>query len=234
MRPEGFGERGFQLASFGDLMAEAFRLQMMSDLESLVGRQAGGLVAGVDEAGRGCLAGPVVAAAYVPRPGFLVAGVDDSKRVGPERRERLAVDLRRAGWWSVAAVSAETIDRINILEATKLAMRRALGSLEVEPAAILTDAVRLAVSFSGRRCQALPLVRGDRISYAIAAASVLAKVERDRQMAALDPLYPGYDLAGNKGYGSADHRAALQEVGPSPVHRLTFRSVVPRLGEEAA
>lgn len=211
-------------------MAEVFRLQLMRDLEDLLGRQMGGAVAGIDEAGRGCLAGPVVAAAYVPRPGGIVAGVDDSKLLTPARREALATRLRGAGWWSVVAVEPETIDRVNILEATRIAMRRALERLPVKPAAVLTD----AVSLRDLGMPVVPLIRGDRVSYSIAAASVLAKVERDREMVDLDRRHPAYGLARNKGYGSEDHRRALAEVGPSPVHRLTFRSVLPRSDEEAA
>jgi len=182
-------------------------------------------VAGVDEAGRGCLAGPVVAAAVVPGADFVLPGVDDSKALTAEGRERLSQYIRRhALAWAFAAVPATDIDRINILEATRLAMRRALDGLQLRPDAAIIDAVPLEpVEYP-----CLAVVKGDRVSYAIACASILAKVERDRMMTELDRTYPQYGFAVHKGYASAEHRAALEEYGPSPVHRLTFHSVVPR------
>ena len=154
----------------------------------------------------------------------MVPGVDDSKNVGSPQRERLAAAIRRAHRVSaVAAVSPRDIDRMNILEATRQAMRQALAALEPAPDLALIDAVRL----TGLSFPCLPIIRGDQISYAIACASIVAKVARDRMMVELDRSYPHYGFASNKGYGALAHRQALSDYGPSAVHRLTFRSVLP-------
>jgi len=179
-------------------------------------------LAGVDEAGRGCLAGPVVAAAVVLPPDWLPEGLDDSKRLTPRRRELLYdAIVRGALCWGVAAVSPRDIDRTDILRATLRAMRRAVALLRPSPGIVLVD---------GNRPPALPLptrclVGGDRRSAAVAAASILAKVVRDRLLVELDRRHPGYGLAAHKGYGTADHVAALRRRGPSPVHRRTFQPV---------
>lgn len=200
-------------------------MQLLRGVETALDRLGWTRIAGVDEAGRGCLAGPVVAAAVIPSRQGALPGVDDSKALKPEARERLAGLIRQhALAWSVAAVSARDIDRINILEATRLAMRQALDGLQLRPDAAIIDAVPLeAMAYP-----CLAMVKGDRVSYAIACASILAKVERDRMMTELDRSYPQYGFAGHKGYGSEEHRAALERYGPSPIHRLTFHSVVPR------
>lgn len=183
-------------------------------------------VAGIDEAGRGPLAGPVVAAAVIPDPQRPLPGVDDSKALAPEVRARLAARIRAtAVAWSVAAASPATIDRINILAATRKVMREAVAALRTRPALVLVDAVPLP----GLGAPCLPLVRGDCISYAVACASILAKEERDRQMVEMDGSYPHYGFARHKGYAAEEHRRALARYGPCPQHRLTFGSVVPRL-----
>lgn len=208
------------------LLAEAYRLQLMRGLEELLHGCGYGRLAGVDEAGRGALAGPVVVAAVVVERGKLVPGVDDSKQLTATERERLAAVIRRAHpVHALAAISAAQIDRWNVLEATRRAMRQALLELTPAPELALIDAVPLA----GLPFPFLPVIRGDQVSYAIACASILAKVERDRRMVALDRRFPQYGLAANKGYGAERHRQALAEYGPSAVHRLTFRSVLPRL-----
>ena len=216
------------------LMAEAYRLRLMRGLEDLVRGCGYGRIAGVDEVGRGSLAGPVMAAAVLVEPGTMVAGIDDSKSLSGAQRQLLADAVRRAHPVSaVAAVSAGEIDRINILQATREAMARALEALAPAPDLALVDAVRL----SSMPFPCLPVIRGDQVSYAVACASILAKVERDRLMTELDRSYPQYGFAGNKGYGSASHRRALADYGPSAVHRLTFKSVLPRReagGREAA
>lgn len=201
----------------------------MRGLERQLATAGYGLVAGVDEAGRGCLAGPVVAAAVVVSPDCLIPGVDDSKRLSASRRRRLAeVIKQRAAAWSVAIGDAALIDRINVLEATRWAMRTALVSLEVRPAVAVVDAVRLdAVNVLGVEVPTLPLVRADSLSFAVACASIIAKTDRDRLMTAYDREYPGFGFASHKGYASKHHRAALRELGPTPLHRLTFRSVLP-------
>lgn len=178
------------------------------------------LIAGMDEVGRGPLAGPVAAAAVIlPLTDGLIDGVDDSKKVSPKKREKLYEEIiGRAVAWSVALVDEKTIDEINILNATKLAMRRALEGLSVAPEHVLIDAVRL----EGLAVPQTPIVKGDALSYSIAAASIVAKVTRDRLMCRWDEIYPGYGFAANKGYGSAAHIAALRELGPCPIHRRSF------------
>jgi len=213
------------LTTLAQLLAEAYRLQLMRGLEELFFRCGYLRLAGVDEAGRGALAGPVAAAAVLVEGDRAVPGVDDSKCLDERERERLAVRVREAHpVHAVVFVSPGEIDRMNILEATRLAMVRALLALDPAPELALVDAVRLdALAYP-----CLGLVRGDQLSYAIACASILAKVERDRVMVELDRRYPYYAWRSNKGYGAAQHRAALQEHGPTPVHRLTFKSVCPQ------
>ena len=214
------------MTTIGHWFSEAYRLRLMRSLEERLHDAGYGSVGGVDEAGRGCLAGPVVAAAVVVEPGFLVPGVDDSKELPEAKREKLAVAIRQAHpRHAVVAISPADIDRINILEATRLAMIRALTALTPPPSIALIDAVPLRIP--GLRT--LSVVRGDSVSYAVACASILAKVERDHAMLELDRRFPVYGFAANKGYGSLEHRQALQEFGPSEIHRLTFKSVLPRL-----
>jgi ribonuclease HII len=210
------------------LIAEGHRLSLLEGLEQGLADHGFERVAGVDEVGRGCLAGPVVAAAVIPDPQRRVPGVDDSKRLTPEQRESVARFLRESSLaCHVVAVPADVIDRINILEATRRAMRLALAGLHPAPGCALVD----AVSLTGLPFPCLPVVRGDAISYAVAAASILAKVERDRWMSEIDSTYPQYGFAKHKGYAAAEHREALAEYGPCPLHRLTFHSVVPRHAE---
>jgi ribonuclease HII len=214
-------------ASLTGFWCEAYRLRLLRGLEDLAAVSGFQLVAGVDEAGRGCLAGPVVAAAVVMDPRQLVVGVDDSKRLLPEQRTRLAACIRRAALacaW--VAVPADIVDRINVLEATRVAMLGALDRLELPPELVLVDAVPLRW-----RAPCVPLVRGDRTSYAVACASIIAKTERDRLMMEYDQRYPGYGFAEHKGYAAVRHRQAIEELGPTPIHRLTFRSVLPRLDD---
>jgi ribonuclease HII len=203
---------------------ESFRLRLVASLELEFGCAGYRRIAGVDEAGRGCLAGPVVAAAVVPDLGNLIPGVTDSKLLSASKRRWLAERIRESAVsWSVVAVEADIIDRINILEATRQAMRRALSRLRPSPDLALVDAV--PIDLPGMPC--VPLVRGDYISYAIAAASILAKVSRDRIMTDLDTQYPQYGFAAHKGYAAPRHLQALREYGPSCEHRLTFQSVLP-------
>ena len=180
-------------------------------------------VAGLDEAGRGPLAGPVVAAAVVLGPGTRIAGVDDSKRLTPEERESLyPVIHARAVAVGVGVVDAETIDRVNILQATRRAMGLALSSLGLEPELVLTDFVAL----DGLRCPQRNLVNGDQRSATVAAASIIAKVTRDRMMAEADRAYPQYGFGRHKGYATLEHLAALIMHGPCPLHRRTFNGVI--------
>jgi ribonuclease HII len=181
-----------------------------------------GRVAGVDEAGRAPLAGPVVAAAVILAPAARIDGLDDSKRLLPMERERLyGLIQARAVAFAVGIVDAVTIDRVNILEATRLAMQVALEGLGSAPELVLTD----FVSLRGLACPQRNLVRGDQRSATVAAASIVAKVTRDRLMAELDGAYPQYGFGRHKGYPTEEHRSALRKFGPCPLHRRTFQGV---------
>lgn len=181
-----------------------------------------GLIAGVDEAGRGPLAGPVVAAAVILDDLRPIAGLNDSKKLSPARREKLFDEIRaKALCCSIAQASVEEIDEINILQATLLAMRRAVEGLRLKPAKVLVDGNRLPVL----DVLAEAIVKGDAKVPAISAASILAKVTRDRWCAELDARYPQYGFAAHKGYGTAEHLAALQIHGACPEHRKTFAPV---------
>jgi ribonuclease HII len=180
------------------------------------------LIAGVDEAGRGPLAGPVYAAAVILDPMRPIAGLRDSKLLSAARRDCLAVEIRaRALTWSVAAADVSEIDALNILQATLVAMRRAVEALTPSPSQALIDGnhvPRLA-------CPARAIVKGDRDVAAISAASILAKTARDALLVQLDQQYPCYGFARNKGYGTKEHLAALQRHGPCPAHRCSFAPV---------
>jgi ribonuclease HII len=181
-----------------------------------------GRVAGVDEAGRGPLAGPVVAAAVVLDSERPIKGLQDSKLLTARRREALfAQILDRALAVGVGRVDPEAIDRINILEATRRAMREALAHLSVAPELVLIDAVRL----ESLPCPQKNLIRGDRRSASIAAASIVAKVTRDRLMVEYHRQFPEYGFARHKGYATPEHRSALEKYGPCALHRRTFHGV---------
>ena len=208
-----------------ELFLEAYRLHLLRGLEERFARCGYGLIAGVDEAGRGSLAGPVVAAAVIVDARCLIPGVDDSKCLTPPERERAAAAIRATSvTCAVAAVPPAVIDCVNILEASRRAMCDALSRLRPAPDCAVVDAVRL----SGFGFPCVPVIRGDCLSYAVACASILAKVERDRMMVELDGKYPQYGFAAHKGYCVPEHLEALSAYGPCPVHRLTFRPVVPR------
>lgn len=178
-------------------------------------------VAGVDEVGRGALFGPVVAAAVVLSPDRPVRGLNDSKLLSPERRETLAQRIReRAESWAIAAVDAATIDCINIYEASRRAMRLAVGRLDPAPDFLLVDAMSIDLPLPQRA-----LIKGDARCHAIAAASIVAKVHRDACMRVWDEVFPQYGLASHKGYGTPEHCKALEERGPTPLHRLSFEPV---------
>jgi ribonuclease HII len=185
------------------------------------------LIAGVDEVGRGPLAGPVVAAAVILDPARPIAGLADSKQLSEKRREQLAEIIReRALAWCIARAEVEEIDSINILQASLLAMQRAVRGLDPVAEFALID---------GNRCPELPcparaVVKGDSRVAAISAASIIAKVARDREMVALDRVYPGYGLARHKGYPSRQHVEALQALGVTPIHRRSYAPVRRALG----
>ena len=180
------------------------------------------LVAGVDEVGRGPLCGAVVTAAVILDPARPILGLNDSKKLSEARRELLFDEIReKALSWCIARAEVEEIDQLNILHATMLAMQRAVAGLHITPRLALID---------GNRCPQLAVpsaavVKGDSKVPAIAAASILAKVSRDREMQALDRQYPGYGIAGHKGYPTAVHLEALQRLGPTPIHRRSFGPV---------
>ena len=177
-------------------------------------------IAGVDEAGRGALFGPVFAAAVVLNPDREIRGLDDSKMLAPDRRETLACRIReRAVAWAVGAADVFEIDHINILEAARLAMRRAVEALKPCDY-LLVDAVKVHLPLPQKA-----VIHGDALSFSIAAASILAKTARDQALVAWDEVFPGYGLASNKGYSTPDHIAALERMGPTWLHRFSFEPV---------
>lgn len=181
------------------------------------------LVCGVDEAGRGPLAGPVYAAAVILDPAKPIPGVKDSKKLAPANRVRLAEEIRqKALAWSIALATVEEIAELNILHAAMLAMQRAVASLQPAPELALIDGNRCP---QGLTCPARAIVKGDSLEPAISAASILAKTARDREMARLAEIYPEYGFDKHAGYPTPYHLAALQSFGPSPVHRLNFGPV---------
>lgn len=185
------------------------------------------MIAGLDEAGRGCLFGPVFAAAVILSPDRPIRGLDDSKQLSPERRESLARLIReRARAWAVGRAEASEIDRINILQASRLAMKRALEKLSPAADYLLVDALTVDSPLAQRA-----LIEGDARCRSIAAASILAKVDRDAALRDYDSVYPGYGLARNKGYGTAEHLEALRLRGPTAEHRASF-SPVQRYGRQ--
>ena len=177
------------------------------------------VICGTDEAGRGPLCGPVTAAACILPEGLIIDGLNDSKKISEKKREELYdVIIENAVAYAIEQVSNEVIDEINILNASQLAMRRAIEKLSVKPDLALVDG-NVARSFP---CDAVTVVKGDSKSPSIAAASILAKVTRDRLCAELDKDYPQYGIAKHKGYPTKEHMDAVREHGPSPIHRLTF------------
>jgi ribonuclease HII len=207
--------------------ASAAKLRLLKKLrctlkfEKLAWASGATLVAGVDEVGRGSLFGPVVAAAVILDPERRIRGLRDSKLLPAERREELALLIReRAIAWAIAAVDSARIDQINIYQASRLAMLQAVQQLTPPASHLLVDAVRIDCELPQRA-----IIHGDALSVSIAAASIIAKVERDRMVAEWDPVFPIYGLASNKGYSTPRHLAALREVGPSPLHRQSFAPV---------
>jgi ribonuclease HII len=180
------------------------------------------LIAGIDEAGRGPLAGPVVASAVILDPSYEIAGIKDSKQLSAKQREKLAIRIRQhALTWSVGQASPEEIDCLNILQATFLAMQRAVKALNIIPDRILVDGTQ-SPPFS---IPTQTLIKGDQTSTVIGAASILAKVTRDQIMCSLHEAYPEYGFNQHKGYGTLMHRKALEQYGYTPVHRLSFAPV---------
>ena len=202
--------------------AKAARAFPTLALETLLAQGAGGPVCGVDEAGRGPWAGPVSAAAVILSADDVPPGIDDSKALTAASRDRLEVEIKtRAVAWAVGFATVEEIETLNILQATGLAMCRAIEGLGVQPAAALVDGnYRFRLP-----CDVQTVVGGDGLSLSIAAASILAKTARDRLMVALDEEYPGYGFASHKGYNAPVHAAALKAMGPCPAHRRSWSPI---------
>ncbi len=198
---------------------EIERLENMLKFERKAYDDGFDFIAGVDEAGRGPLAGPVVAAAVILPKGLLIEGVNDSKKLSEAQREKLFEEIKeKALAYGIAAVDEKCIDEINILNATKKAMKEALNQLDPVPECILLDAVRL----EDITTKQVPIIKGDSLSLSIAAASILAKVTRDRLLKDYDAKYPGYGFAEHKGYGTPVHISAIKKFGLCPIHRLSF------------
>jgi len=205
MRPEGAGAK--------------YRCE--ATLERELQARGFSAVAGVDEVGRGALFGPVVAAAVILAPDRAIRGLNDSKLLDAARREVLNERIReRAAAWAIAAVDAATIDHLNIYQASRMAMRLAVSRLNPKPDFLLVDAVPIDLPVPQRS-----LIKGDMRCHAIAAASIIAKVYRDACMRAWDQVFPAYGLASHKGYATEEHQRAIQEFGPTPLHRLSFEPV---------
>jgi ribonuclease HII len=197
------------------------RLKCTQKFEKLAWEAGSKLVAGVDEVGRGCLFGPVVAGAVILEPGYRIKGLRDSKLIDQETREKLAERIKKhAIAYAVAAVDVARIDQLNIYWASLLAMRQAVAQLSPAPDHLLVDAVKV-----DWECPQTNIIHGDALSVSIAAASIIAKVHRDEMIRRWAPVFPEYDLASNKGYRSPKHLAALREHGPTPLHRLSFAPV---------
>ena len=219
--------RTSRTSNAGKLSASAAKLRLLKKLRCTLNFEkrawaAGAThVAGVDEVGRGSLFGPVVAAAVILDPTYRIRGLRDSKLLPAERREELALLIHQHSIaWAVAAVDSARIDQINIYQASRLAMLHAVQQLAPAASYLLVDAVKLDCELPQQ-----PIIHGDALSASIAAASILAKVERDRMISAWDPVFPVYGLASNKGYCTPHHLAALREHGPSPLHRQSFSPV---------
>ena len=199
------------------LQKERERLEAMRSFEHQY--EGYGAVCGIDEVGRGPLAGPVVAGAVILPPDCEILYLNDSKKLSEKKRELLYDEImEKAVATGIGVISPARIDEINILQATYEAMRMAISNLKVQPSVLLNDAVTIPLV----EIPQVPIIKGDAKSVSIAAASIIAKVTRDHMMMEYEDIYPGYSFASNKGYGSAQHIAALKELGPTPIHRRTF------------
>lgn len=203
------------------LSREKLRVESMYEVESSFYKKGMNLIAGIDEVGRGPLAGPVTVAAVILKPHWFAAGLNDSKKVTPVHREELSKKIHEeAVDISIYSLSPEEIDAVNIYEATMMAMYQAVKNLKVQPDAVIVDAMPLHFPFP-----TVSMIHGDARSASVAAASIVAKVYRDHLMDEYDREYPGYGFAKNKGYGTAEHIHALEELGVTPIHRRSFEPV---------
>ena len=197
--------------------AEVARIEQMKEYEKKY--DSYGYIAGIDEVGRGPLAGPVVTCAVILPKDCNILYINDSKKLSEKKREELYEQIMEQAVAVGIGIEEHTvIDDINILQATYSAMRKAIGALKIKPDVLLNDAVKIP----GVDIKQVPIIKGDAKSISIAAASIIAKVTRDRMMVQYDKMYPGYDFAGNKGYGAPVHLEALKSIGPSPIHRQSF------------
>ena len=198
--------------------SEKERLIKMQQFERPLYEKGIKYIAGIDEVGRGPLAGPVVTCAVILKPDVLIEGVNDSKKVSEKKREKLYdVITSNCVAYGIGMSSEKVIDDINILNATKRAMIESVHNLSICPEHLLIDAVNLGIEIP-----VTPIIKGDAFSISVAAASIVAKVTRDRMMMAYDEIYPEYGFAKNKGYGTAEHVEALKKYGPCPIHRMSF------------
>ena len=199
-------------------MAKIFDNTPLAEFDRNLFQKYGGAVAGIDEAGRGPLAGPVAVGCCIMPLDNIIPGINDSKKVSEAKRELYYNQIiETAICWQVVTVDAERIDEVNILNATKEAMKKCMTEISVKPSVFAIDAVNIDFSIP-----VLPIIKGDATSYSIACASILAKVTRDRLMKEYDEMYPEYGFSGHKGYGTAAHIAALKQYGPTPIHRRSF------------
>jgi ribonuclease HII len=220
-KPRPLGKNGKEISASAAKLRLLKRLRCTLKFEKDLWAQGAKLIAGVDEVGRGALFGPVVAAAVILDPNFRIRGLRDSKLLEPEVRERLAKKIRKhCIAYAIASVDSARIDEINIYWASKQALCEAVRQLPIKPDHVLVDAFKIDAE-----CPQTPIIHGDALSCSIAAASIIAKVERDSWMRNYDLEYPRYGLASNKGYSTPKHKAVLREHGPSPLHRQSFAPV---------
>lgn len=206
---------------------EVQRIEELKRYEYSAYEQGFQYIAGVDEVGRGPLAGPVAAAAVILPRDFYLAGVNDSKQLSEKKRQSLVGQIKNEALaWSVAVLSPDYIDRKNILNATREAMRMAIAALRPAPDYLLIDAVKIP----DIKTTQLPIIKGDALSISIACASIIAKVERDEMMKSYDLIYPNYGFARHKGYATREHMLALQQYGPCPIHRKSFEPIKSGMG----
>lgn len=205
-----------------NLIIEEERLLAMQAYEQEAYNEGHRLIAGIDEVGRGPIAGPVVAAAVILPPGFSIPGINDSKKIPAKKREQLAVDIKKAAWaWAVSYIYPPRLDELNIYQATQAAMQTAVLSLNIKPDLLLIDAMQL----NDINIKQKSIIKGDALSISIAAASIIAKVERDNTMEYYDALFPGYGFAKHKGYATKEHVAAVFAQGPCALHRKSFEPI---------
>jgi len=207
---------------------ELQRIEKLKHYEYGAYQEGYNYIAGIDEVGRGCIAGPVVAAAVILPRDFFLPDVNDSKLLSEKKRLQMVMEIKRKALaWSLAIISHRQIDKENILQATKEAMRTAVNELLPKPDFLLVDAVKIP----NTEIKQYPIIKGDSLSISIACASIVAKVERDWAMQSYDLIYPGYGFGRHKGYATREHIIALQSLGPSPIHRCTFEPVRSMLGD---